>query len=204
MKLYSIEEGRQLLKAARDAIELHLTTPYFKNEMVERHIERFNEHYGVYVTIEHYPTETLRGCIGFPRARLPIKKLLIEAAIAAATEDPRFVPVSHMEFEHMVVGTSILSRPALIKAKKQEEIKSEIKAGIDGLMIEYGYHSGLLLPIVAWKHKWNTEEFLDNVCIKAGLPEHTWKTGIGTLHKFTAQVFKELSPRGPVEEILFE
>lgn len=204
MKLYSIEDGETLVRAARNTIELYLSSPKFKRSIVESYVEKFNERYGVFVTIEHYPTKALRGCIGFPTTTKSVKELLPEAAIAAATEDPRFVSVSHMEFEHMVVSVNILSKPEQIKANTIEKIKKEIKVGRDGLILRYGYNSGLFLPIVPVEQGWNVEEYLDNLCLKAQLHEHTWKTSNVELYKFTSQEFRELSPNGPIEEIMFE
>lgn len=203
MKAYSLRDGEKLVKAARHSIELFLTVKDFKREVVENTLDGFDERHGVFVTLSHYPNKVLRGCIGFIEAVEPIKKLIIDAAIAAATEDPRFVSVSHLEFEHLVVEVSVLSKPERISGHSEELIK-QIRIGKDGLIIEYGYHHGLLLPLVAVEEGWNAEKFLDNVCIKAGLPTHTWKQHGVSLYKFSTQVFKELEPRGTVEEVKLE
>lgn len=201
MKSYSLADGTRLVKAARQAIELRIISPRFSREMIEPEIGQFSEEQGVFVTIEHYPTKELRGCIGFPMPSGKLKDLLIDAAVAAATEDPRFVPVSHYEFEHMVVEVSLLTKPDLIHANGEARIKKEIKVGRDGLMIRSGYNSGLLLPIVAVEQKWGPEEFLENLCIKAGLPKYTWKHSNVELYKFGSQVFRETAPYGEIEEV---
>jgi uncharacterized protein (TIGR00296 family) len=203
MKTYKLSEGERLVRAARNAIELYLRSPNFNSSIIEKSLSEFNDNAGVFVTIEHYPTMSLRGCIGFPRAVGPIKKTIIDAAIAAATEDPRFIPLSHVELDDIIIEVSILTEPELIGGKPSE-IKKQIKIGRDGLIIEYGYESGLLLPIVAVEQKWNEEEFLNNVCIKAGLSENTWKHGNATLYKFSTQVFREESPNGNVIEVKLE
>ncbi|MGC8710386.1 MAG: TIGR00296 family protein [Candidatus Micrarchaeia archaeon] len=203
MKVYKLSEGEKLVKSARNAIELYLRSPKFDRSIIEKSLAEFNDNVGVFVTIEHYPTMSLRGCIGFPRAVGPIKKTLVEAAIAAATEDPRFIPLSHVELDDIIIEVSILTEPVLIGGTPSE-IKRQIKIGKDGLIIEYGYESGLLLPIVAVEQKWNEEEFLNNVCIKAGLREDTWKHGNATLYKFSTQVFREESPNGKVIEVKLE
>ncbi len=203
MKFYNIEEGIRLVRAARSAIELHALSPHFHSGMIERSINEFSESRGVFVTLSHYPTKALRGCIGFITPTAPLNKLLVDAAVAAASDDPRFVPVSENEFEHLTVEVSILSEPVRIKGAGDELLKG-VKIGRDGLIIEYGYHSGLLLPIVAVEEQWKAKEFLENLCIKASLPTHAWKHGSAKLYRFTTQVFRELSPHGPVEEILFE
>ena len=203
MKTYTLKEGEKLVKAARNAIELYIKSPRFEKSMIENTLSEFNEKAGVFVTINHYPTMSLRGCIGYPRAIGPVKKLLIDAAIAAATEDPRFIPLSVGELNDVIIEVSILSEPQQIKGTP-EEIKKEIKIGRDGLIIEYGYYSGLLLPIVAVEEKWNVEEFLKNVCIKAGLHPNMWRRSDITLYKFQTQVFREEEPNGKIVEIKME
>ncbi|MEM3204842.1 MAG: TIGR00296 family protein [Candidatus Micrarchaeaceae archaeon] len=200
MKVYSLEEGEKLVKMARYAIELHLKSPNFSKSIIERQIGEFNQRYGVFVTIEHYPTKELRGCIGFMKAAGPIKSSLVDAAVAAATEDPRFVPLSHRELNDVTIEVSILSEPKRITGTP-EEIEKSIKIGRDGLIIEYGFYSGLLLPIVAVEQKWNAREFLENVCIKAGLHKESWKQPGVELYTFSTQVFRETEPNGSVIEI---
>jgi uncharacterized protein len=203
MRTYSLKEGDRLVKAARYAIELYMKSTEFRNDIVERTLSEFTQKHGVFVTIYHYPTKTLRGCIGFMEGVGPIKRLLIEAAIAAASEDPRFVPVSPIEFEHMVIEISVLSKEERIHGDA-EQVKKQIKIGRDGLVIEHGYSKGLLLPIVAVEERWSVQQFLDNVCLKAGLEEHAWKHNTSMLYKFSTQVFKEVEPNGKIEEVDME
>ncbi len=170
---------------------------------MEKTLHEFTQKHGVFVTLYHYPTKTLRGCIGFSEGIGEVRKLLVEAAVAAATEDPRFVPISHLEFEHMVIEVSVLTKPERIHGNA-EQVKKQVKIGRDGLVIEYGYHKGLLLPIVPVEERWSIPMFLDNVCLKAGLPEHTWMHGTAVLYKFSTQVFRETAPNGNVEEVMLE
>lgn len=202
MRAYSLEEGTKLVKAARHAIELFVTTKEFRGEAVEKTLTDFTQKHGVFVTIYHYPTRSLRGCIGFPDGIGEMRKLVVEAAVAAA-EDPRFVPFSHREFEHAIVEVSVLSEMERISGNA-EQIKRQIKVGRDGLVIEYGYHKGLLLPNVPAEERWSVPRFLDEVCIKAELPEHTWTHGNATLYRFSSQVFAETEPSGKVQEIRLE
>jgi hypothetical protein len=198
---YSLEEGSTLVKAARSTIELYLKSPRFSRLMIERYLQRFDTSSGVFVTLEHYPTMTLRGCIGFPNPIGPLKRLLVEAAIAAAFEDPRFPPISDHELGELVIEVSVLTKPEHIDKSTVSGRLKEIKIGRDGLMINYGFKSGLLLPIVAVHELWNKEEFLNNLCLKAGLPEDAWKRPEISLYKFSTQVFKEKEPMGTVEEV---
>ncbi|MEM3839245.1 MAG: AMMECR1 domain-containing protein, partial [Candidatus Micrarchaeaceae archaeon] len=101
-KPYSLEEGRELVEQARHVIEAAVTSTRFNKAIMKEQLHRFRQHHGVFVTIEFYPTEVLRGCIGFVQHPENVSSLLVEAALAAATEDPRFVPVSRHELEHLI------------------------------------------------------------------------------------------------------
>ncbi len=203
MNPYSLAEGELLVKAARNAIEIYLTSSNFRREAVEGSLSGFERRHGVFVTIYHYPTRALRGCIGFTEGVKPIRKLIVDAAVSAAVEDPRFVPLSHLELEHVTIEVSLLSEPARITGDPSA-IKDKVKVGRDGLMIEYGYNRGLLLPIVAVEEGWSAEEFLDNVCIKAGMGKQTWKRQGVSIYRFSSQVFAETEPRGRIREVSLE
>ena len=173
MHIYGVDDGTELVKAARGSIELYLTTRNFENSVVTKSTSKFVEKYGIFVTLENYQTGELRGCIGFPRGGSPISESVVEASIAAAFEDPRFVPVSKAELDDILISVSILSEPVPIKGGAAERKKS-IKIGRDGLIVEYGHYSGLLLPIVAVEQKWDEEQFLNEVCVKGGIPANYW------------------------------
>ncbi len=200
MKKLTLKEGEDLVRAARNAIELELKNPYFKKNVVYESVKHFGEPSGVFVTIYHYPTSTLRGCIGFPRPVKSLGQAVVDASIAASFEDPRFVPVSHNEFAELIVEVSVLSEMEQIQGSPEERLKA-VKVGRDGLLIEYGMYSGLLLPEVAVEENWDAEQFLEGVCEKAGIPEGYWKQRNVRLYKFTAQVFKESEPNGRVYEV---
>jgi uncharacterized protein (TIGR00296 family) len=72
-----------------------------------------------------------------------------------------------------------------------EKVKdaSEIKVGRDGLMIRLDMHSGLLLPQVATEYGWTTKEFLEQTCLKAGLPKESYKDKYAEIYRFSAEVF---------------
>ncbi|MGC9190849.1 MAG: TIGR00296 family protein [Candidatus Micrarchaeia archaeon] len=198
---YGLEEGRALVKAARNAIELNIMNPHFQKNIVEDSISHIKGKHGVFVTIEHYPTMALRGCIGFPRASQETSKLLVEAALSAAFDDPRFMPLSKNELDQVIIEVSILSDPEELP-KSQKKRLGSVVVGRDGLIIEYGFYSGLLLPIVPVEQGWTKEQFLEEVCEKAGLPRSYWKREDVKLYKFETQIFREKEPHGEVEEVL--
>ncbi len=199
MHIYSLEHGRQLVKAARNCVELSLMDMHFDRKIVLDTLSEFERPHGIFVTLKHYPTMELRGCIGFPRAIGPLNEALVDSAIAAAFEDSRFVSVSKKEIDELLVEISILSSPVLVSGNEKARLGA-INVPGDGLMIEYGHYSGLLLPIVAVEQKWDKRKFLDETCIKAGLHTDYWKQQNVRLYRFETQVFREESPNGNVIE----
>ncbi len=199
MHVYSIEHGRQLVKAARNSIELFLMNANFNKSIVIERLHEFDVPHGIFVTLKNYPTMELRGCIGFPRAITSLSESIVDAAIAAAFEDPRFVQISEKEINELVIEVSILSNPVSVTGSEAARLKS-INVPGDGLMVEYGHLRGLLLPIVAVEEKWAKKRFLEETCVKAGLHKNYWAQPNVKLYKFETQVFSEESPNGMVIE----
>lgn len=200
MHVYDLKDGEELVKAARSAIELYLKNPHFNKNLITNNLKKFEEHNGLFVTLEYYQTNELRGCVGFTSSNRAMRENIIDAALAAAFEDYRFLSITFQELNDLIIEVSILSDLEKISGNK-EQIKKQIKIGKDGLMIQYGIYSGLLLPIVAVEQKWNIVEFLENVCLKAGLNKNYWSYPNANLYKFETQIFKEQKPDGKVIEV---
>ena len=184
----SDSDGVFLVKTARMAVtEFLLNGKRMKLEQ-ERE-KKFSFNAGVFVTLNN--ADGLRGCIGFP---MPDKKLshgIIDAAIAAATEDPRFSPVKTNELNDIVFEVTVLTPPVEITVTDPMEYLEKIKVGRDGLIIRNSFSSGLLLPQVPVEYGWNVEEFLQHTCEKAGLEKNTWKNEKVKIEKFEGIVYKE-------------
>ena len=161
--------------------------------------EVFRERRGVFVTLRRFPGGALRGCIGFPLPVLPLERAVAEAAVSAATEDPRFPRVRSSELDHLTVEVSVLTVPEPLVAARAEDRVREVVVGRDGLIVDGFGTSGLLLPQVAPEQGWNAEELLDGTCDKAGLPPRAWRDPRVKVRRFRAEVFAERSPGGPIE-----
>ncbi|MDH3361992.1 MAG: TIGR00296 family protein [Nitrosopumilus sp.] len=193
-KEFSYSDGVELVKIARKAV----TELLENNSKISEEIfnSKFNFTSGVFVTLNKQGS--LRGCIGYP---LPIKKLsegLIDAAISAATHDTRFNPVTADELDKIIFEVTVLTPPVEIKVEKSSEYLKEIKVGRDGLIVENENKLGLLLPQVPTEYGWNTKEFLEYACQKAGLVKNAWKDGDTKISKFQGVIFKEESPNGNI------
>ena len=77
---------------------------------------------------------------------MPLWSAIIQAANAAAFEDPRFVPVGKSELDEIVFEVSVLTVPEEMKVKTPADYLKEIVIGRDGLIIRGRFGSGLLLP----------------------------------------------------------
>jgi uncharacterized protein (TIGR00296 family) len=192
--LLDIEDGKRAVGLARKSIEV-----YLKDGVVikDRLSGVFEEKRGVFTTLTKYGE--LRGCIGFP---YPIKRLdeaIIESAISASTQDPRFPPVKIEEMDEIVVEVTVLTPPKKLDVKPVD-LPKHVVIGKHGLMVKYGMYSGLLLPQVAVEYDFDEEEFLSQTCMKAGLPPDCWLAG-AEIYVFEGQIFKETKPRGEIIEI---
>jgi len=194
-------EGEELVRLARRILDSYVS-------MKERAEPRewrghLGEKRGVFVTLNQLEEESksLRGCIGFP---FPVKVLgeaIVEATIAAASEDPRFPPVEQGELSNLLVEVSVLTEPEPIKASRRSEIPSSIRIGSDGLIVATKNQSGLLLPQVAVEFKLTPTDFLSEACLKAGLLADSWLLDGVSVQRFQAEVFSEETPRGSVKPV---
>ncbi|TCK04656.1 TIGR00296 family protein [Phorcysia thermohydrogeniphila] len=193
-----IEKGKFLVNLARAAIEEYLNHGVQIEPPANTPSELFDKR-GVFVTLKKFPSGELRGCIGFPEPIIPLVIATIYAAISAATNDPRFRPVRPHEMENLVVEVTVLTPPERLNVPPNDLPKA-IKVGRDGLIVRCGAAAGLLLPQVPVEWGWNEEEFLSQVCIKAGLPPNCWLNPACEFYKFQGQVFTEVKPYGEVIE----
>ena len=84
----------------------------------------------------------LRGCIGYPYPTSPLVEAVIDSAINAATQDPRFEPLTLKELSKVVFEVSVLTPPEPVEVKNPKEYVSKIKVGEDGLIVERGFYQG--------------------------------------------------------------
>ncbi|TBR07090.1 MAG: TIGR00296 family protein [Candidatus Nitrosotenuis sp.] len=196
MKNYDLtdEDGTLLVQTARKIVTEHITK-HRRLDLDEKLKERFSYDAGIFVTLS--VSSDLRGCIGFPMPR-KLNNALVDAAIAAATEDPRFSPVTEDELDGITFEVTILTPPVEIKVDDPSKLVSHIKVGRDGLIVRQRFYSGLLLPQVPVEYGWSEEEFLSHTCQKAGLPSNCWKDKKTTVSSFEGVIFKEEMPRGRV------
>lgn len=182
--LLSKENEKDLLALARKSIAGHLgisTDKYPQPENLDDEI--FKQELGAFVTL--HINGQLRGCIGYIIGFKPLVEAIPDLALAAAFQDPRFMPLQKGEYPLIDIEISILTVPQVI------ESIDEIEVGRDGLIVSLGGARGLLLPQVATEYGWGVETFLDHTCLKAGLSADSWRKERVQIEKFSAYVFGE-------------
>jgi len=191
----SDSDGVLLVKTARQAVTEFLSNGN-RMKLEAEHEKKFSFDSGVFVTLNK--PDGLRGCIGFPMPEKKLSRAIVEGAIAAATEDPRFPPVTTKELNDIMFEVTVLTPPMEIDVSDPMEYLEKIKVGRDGLIIRHSFSSGLLLPQVPVEYGWNAEEFLQHTCEKAGLARDTWKNESVKIEKFEGIIFKEETPNGAI------
>lgn len=200
----TLDQGRTIVSIARRSLDSFVKTGAVDPAAAPMDAY-LKEKRGVFVTLSTPGPRAgnLRGCVGFP---YPVKELgsaVLEAAIAAATEDPRFAPVTRTELESVVVEVSVLSEPQEVRVSRPQDLPSQIQIGKDGLIVSDGSHSGLLLPQVATDFGLGALDLLCEACTKAGLLPDSWLTNRVMVQKFQAEVFAEELPHGPIRSLSF-
>ncbi|MFQ6011341.1 MAG: TIGR00296 family protein [Nitrososphaerales archaeon] len=188
----SNRDGILLVILARRAIESYVIRGQIE-KLPDKLSPQLMTKMGVFVTVHMNANgeKVLRGCIGYPRPILPLAESTRDVAIKAASEDPRFPPLGPEDLEQIRVEVSIISVPEMINVKEPKDYPKEVRVGTDGLILEWSGGSGLLLPQVAEEEGWDSEEFLCNLCMKAGAPPDNWLSPEAKLYKFSSQIYSE-------------
>lgn len=174
---YTKEQQNMLVDLAKNVIGSH-----FDHRKVHKPTDPvLQDKKGVFVSLHLHGR--LRGCIGYVKGYKSIIESVVEMAHAAAFRDERFTPVVKDELDDLEIEISILGDMIEVSSR------DEIQIGRDGLMLHYRWASGLLLPQVATEYKWDVDEFLRQICRKAGVPDGSWHAEGASLYRFEACVF---------------
>jgi AmmeMemoRadiSam system protein B/AmmeMemoRadiSam system protein A len=177
-----IEEQKELLWLARKSVE----TAVRERRLYEGPAPRWPallEDRGAFVTLKKHGQ--LRGCIGYIFPIKPLYLTVRDVAAMAALRDTRFPPVATAELDQLEYEISVLSPLRRVLSP------DEIIVGKHGLVVKRGDQEGLLLPQVATEQHWDRRRFLEETCLKAGLPPDAWRDPETDIFRFTAFVFGE-------------
>jgi AmmeMemoRadiSam system protein A len=161
------ELGRALLCIARSAIAVELGFP----PAADPGHAALAQPGATFVTLKH--AGELRGCIGTLKPVRPLHADVRANALAAAFRDPRFPPLAVDEYEVTSVEVSLLSADEPVVVADEAELVARLRPGVDGVVLEYGYHRATFLPQV-WESLPEPRAFLAALKRKAGLPGDFW------------------------------
>lgn len=180
----SEHDKQQLLKLARSTL-LNFMTVGSRPSPAELGIdltEGMQQTMGAFVTL--HKDGQLRGCIGEIKPRRPLYRAVMDHAVNAALNDPRFPEVKSSEIEKIDFEISALTPPREVASY------DEIEIGKHGIVLQKGLRAAVFLPQVAPEQGWGLAETLTHLAMKAGLPPDGWREG-ASFEVFEAIVFAE-------------
>jgi AmmeMemoRadiSam system protein A len=128
------ENESPYVKLARETIE-----QYIKFGSEPEKVEIGGERRGTFVSIKK--NGRLRGCIGTTGPTEDcVENEIIDNAIKAATQDPRFSPITEDELQDLVISVDVLFPPEKIESRDMLDVKEY------GVIVSKGFRKGLLLP----------------------------------------------------------
>jgi AmmeMemoRadiSam system protein B/AmmeMemoRadiSam system protein A len=130
----------------------------------------FDKRLACFVTLNY--KGNLKGCIGTIEPAGTLCESIVDNAISAASRDYRFSPVTERELGSLSYEVSVLSEPEFFEPVSADDLLKSIKG--KGVIIKKDFRSAVFLPQV-WEHFDSAEDFLTNLCLKAGLSGYEWK-----------------------------
>ncbi|NMB92027.1 MAG: AmmeMemoRadiSam system protein A [Parcubacteria group bacterium] len=180
---------KYLLQLARKTIEKYS----FNKSVLELDEDDLNkellEKKATFVTLTK--NNELRGCIGELEARKPLYQSIIDNSLASAFLDPRFPPVNYEELNNLQIEISILSPlKKLAPFNNTRELLQYLQEKKPGLLIKKDGLQATFLPQV-WKELPEPQDFLSQLCLKAGLPPNQWQNLDLEISEYQVEEFKE-------------
>lgn len=167
-----VEYGARLLEIADQSIRYGLANgkPMVVDLEAEPAPLRMNG--ASFVTLKT-PAKQLRGCIGSPVAHQPLALDVAGNAYKAAFGDPRFKAVRADEYETLHLSISVLSPQTPMSFVNEADLLSQLRPGIDGMVIADAGKRALFLPSV-WEQLPDPKQFLAHLKHKAGMSPQHW------------------------------
>jgi uncharacterized protein (TIGR00296 family) len=198
------QEGEFLVKLSRNAFVMTLTEvervpvpPDVPADLWERH--------GVFVRVARSASipwtkdMEILGCFGYP---FPLRELVlatIDSMVACAVRIAASNAFKTSRLDNLLFEVSVLTRPELLTVRKATEYPKRIVLGKDGLIVQRGLASGLILPQVSIEENYDEKDLLSECCLKAGLPSDSWLTLHDIdVYRFQAEIFRETGTNGKV------
>lgn len=168
----SLDEKKQLLAIARESVNA---------TALEQPLPRLDPHHFSQILTENgasFVTLTingrLRGCIGTLEAYQPLYLDVQKRAMQAASQDPRFSPLTPDKLPMVKIEVSRLSEPEPLPYDNPQDLLHLLKPGQDGVIISEGYRRATFLPQV-WDELPDPSQFLSQLCRKMGCSSTYWE-----------------------------
>jgi len=171
----SQESQQTCINIAKQSILHGLQTGLVLHVNSDDYAKDLQQQLSCFVTLHEHGQ--LRGCIGALEAFQPLINDVAEHAFSAAFKDPRFSALHQNEFENIDIEISVLGKSESMQFKSEDDLLSQIRPEVDGLIFEYGYNRGTFLPSV-WEQLPRTTDFLQHLKIKAGLDKNWWRDDV--------------------------
>ena len=188
--MLSPDQGQFLISEARNTIRKIFLKSSPQNDTILHYEDdpALQKKGGTFVTLSK--NGKLRGCIGHIIAHESIIASIRHNALNAAFKDSRFTPLSINELDDIHIEISILTEPKLLSYSSTDELKTELRPEIDGVIIQKGNKSATFLPQV-WKQLPDHASFLSHLCIKAGMDSSAWENDKIIVFTYQVQAFEE-------------
>ncbi|MCF8027041.1 MAG: AmmeMemoRadiSam system protein A [Desulfobacteraceae bacterium] len=184
------KKGEILLEIARKTIADRLGLSYKPSTDLDAASRdtAFESRRGTFVTLKI--NDQLRGCIGNLLPDKPLISAVQDNAVNAAFQDPRFAPLSKQEFEKIQIEVSLLTEPKPLNYKDGRDLLDKLRPHVDGVILRKGPYSSTFLPQV-WEQLPDKKTFLEQLCMKAGLPADAWQKGDIEVLTYQVRYFEE-------------
>jgi AmmeMemoRadiSam system protein A len=179
------EQGKVLLALARAALRQRL----MGGELPPKpDVPAFLRQAAVFVTLKI--AGNLRGCIGNLKPVGPLWEAVLNNTVNAAFHDQRFPPLLAAELERVHLDISVLSFPQTLEYEIPADLPTKLRPGIDGVILGDGRRSATFLPQV-WRQLPTPEQFLGQLCLKAGLGQRAWQEKLLDVQIYQVQSLSE-------------
>lgn len=194
--LLSKEKGKEAIRLARNSMESYVANG--KRERPGCMEDAFYEHTGVLVKLNSTRGRgSVRGSAASYKREKHLSEAIVDAVIEASSGSSGRSEIKDCELDTISVTLCTLGSMTEV----ENDYYSQIEVGRHGVIVESGHDTGWMLPTMPVDYGWDTPEYLDRTCCKAGLDRGSWdKTDI-TVYTFEGQIFQEKEPWGDVKEI---
>ncbi len=170
--ILSQQDRLHLLQIARQALEKSVLDQLIPQINISKLSPPLSALGASFVTL--LKSGRLRGCIGSLEPTRPLAIDVQNRTVAAASNDYRFPVVIPEELSAIKIEISRLSQPQPIDYTDPEELCTQLRPGIDGVVLHEGSQRATFLPQV-WSNLPLPKDFLGELCQKMGADRNLWR-----------------------------